>query len=428
MTDPIRWGILGTGGIARSFATALRHVPDAELVAVGSRAQDSADRFAAEHAVPRGYGSYEALVDDDEVDVVYVATPHTRHAADMALALEAEKHVLGEKPFTISAEQSARIAELAAARAASRWRRSGAGSSPRTGSCGRCSTTTRSARSSASKARSASAPRWSPAHRLFDPELGGGALLDLGCYPVQLAHFVLGTPTSVSAVARIGETGVDEDTIVAMGFAGGAVAVAQSAIRTPLPCDARITGTAGTIELPAFMHCPEHVDVTVGGETRRIDTPLGEAPLAFQVEEVHACLRAGQLESPTMPLTDTLAIAGTLDRARERSGSVPRRSRGLANLPVGVALLEEGAGALLGVVGDRDLHAVVLGEQFGFVGGQRQGLADGEPGAAHRQGCVAVDDLGDLPRPVHELHRAAPPRSPARARTPARPAAARACP
>jgi predicted dehydrogenase len=320
MTDPIRWGILGTGGIARSFAMALRHVPDAELVAVGSRAQDSADLFAAEHAVARGYGRYEALVDDDEVDVVYVATPHTRHAADMTLALEAEKHVLGEKPFTISAEQSARIAELAAARGRfameAFWSRFlPAYRTLRTllddevigevlrveGSFG--------FRAEVQSTR-----------RLFDPELGGGALLDLGCYPVQLAHFVLGTPTSVSAVARIGETGVDEDTIVAMSFAGGAVAVAQSAIRTPLPCDARITGTAGTIELPAFMHCPEHVDVTVGGEKRRIDTPLGEAPLAFQVEEVHACLRAGQLESPTMSLTDTLAIAGTLDRARHAIG------------------------------------------------------------------------------------------------------------
>jgi len=320
MTDPIRWGILGTGGIARSFAAALRHVPDAELVAVGSRAQDSADRFAAEHAIPRGHGTYEALVDDDEVGVVYVATPHTRHAADMALALEAEKHVLGEKPFTISVEQSVRIADLAAAR----------GRFAMEAFWSRFLPAYRTLRTLLDEAVIGEVLRVEgsfgfraevlPTHRLFDPEQGGGALLDLGCYPVQLAHFVLGAPTSVSAVARIGETGVDEDTIVAMSFAGGAVAVAQSAIRTPLPCDARITGAAGTIELPAFMHCPEHVDVTVGGETRRIDTPLGEAPLAFQVQEVHACLRAGQLESPTMPLADTLAIAGTLDRARQAIG------------------------------------------------------------------------------------------------------------
>ena len=320
MADPIRWGILGTGSIARSFAAALRHVADAELVAVGSRAQDSADQFAADHEVPRGYGSYDDLVGDDEVDVVYVATPHTRHAADMALALEAGKHVLGEKPFTISHDESARIAELAAARGRfameAFWSRflpayrtlqtllddEAIGEVLRVeGSFGfRADVQTK--------------------HRLFDPALGGGALLDLGCYPVQLAHFVLGSPASVSAVARIGETGVDEDTIVAMSFAGGAVAVAQSAIRTPLPCDARITGTAGTIELPAFMHCPEHVDVTVGGDTRRIDTPLGEAPLAFQVEEMHACLRAGRLESTVMPLADTLAIARTLDLARAAIG------------------------------------------------------------------------------------------------------------
>lgn len=320
MTDPIRWGILGTGGIASSFATALRHVPDAELVAVGSRAQDSADRFAAVHAVGRGYGSYEALVDDAEVDVVYVATPHTRHAADMALALDAEKHVLGEKPFTISRAESTRIAELAAAR----------GRFAMEAFWSRFLPAYRTLRTLLDDEAIGEVLRVEgsfgfraevePTHRLFDPELGGGALLDLGCYPVQLAHFVLGTPTSVAAVARIGETGVDEDTIVAMRFAGGAVAVAQTAIRTPMSCDARITGTAGTIELPAFMHCPEYVDITVGSETSRIDTPLGEAPLAFQVEEVHACLRAGQLESPTMPLTDTLAIADTLDLARAAIG------------------------------------------------------------------------------------------------------------
>ena len=320
MTDPIRWGILGTGGIASSFATALRHVPDAELVAVGSRAQDSADRFAAVHAVGRGYGSYEALVDDAEVDVVYVATPHTRHAADMALALDAEKHVLGEKPFTISRAESTRIAELAAAR----------GRFAMEAFWSRFLPAYRTLRTLLDDEAIGEVLRVEgsfgfraevePTHRLFDPELGGGALLDLGCYPVQLAHFVLGTPKSVAAVARIGETGVDEDTIVAMRFAGGAVAVAQTAIRTPMSCDARITGTAGTIELPAFMHCPEYVDITVGSETSRIDTPLGEAPLAFQVEEVHACLRAGQLESPTMPLTDTLAIADTLDLARAAIG------------------------------------------------------------------------------------------------------------
>ena len=337
---------------------------------------------------------------DDEVDVVYVATPHTRHAADMALALEAGKHVLGEKPFTINQDESARIAELAAARdrfaMEAFWSRFlPAYRTLRTllddGAIGEV------LRVEGSFGFRADVQRH---HRLFDPALGGGALLDLGCYPVQLAHFVLGTPTTVTAVARIGETGVDEDTIVAMSFASGAVAVAQSAIRTPLPCDALITGTAGTIALPAFMHCPAYVDVTVGGETRRIDTPLGEAPLAFQVEEMHACLRAGQRESPTMPLADTLAIAGTLDLARDCGRApLPRRTRGaecweLADLPVGVALLEERAGALLGVVGDGDLHAVVLGEQLGLVGGERQGLADGQARAAHGERRVA----GSRPR------------------------------
>jgi predicted dehydrogenase len=323
MTPPhgaFRWGILGTGTIATAFARALRHVADAELVAVGSRTQDGADAFAAAQEVPRAHGSYEELVADDDVDVVYVATPNARHCADTILSLEAGKHVLCEKPFALNVAETARVVELARERdrfvMEALW--------------SRFLPAYRTLRElldaealgevlhvEGSFGFRADAV---PTHRLFDLALGGGALLDLGVYPVHLAHFVLGTPTSVTALGRLGRTGVDEDTVVTMSFANGALAYAQAAIRTPLVCSARVIGSAGTVELPEFMHCPDHLDVRVAGDVRRIETPLGDAPLAFQVKEVHECLRAGRRESAVMPLADTCAVADTLDRARAAIG------------------------------------------------------------------------------------------------------------
>jgi predicted dehydrogenase len=159
-----------------------------------------------------------------------------------------------------------------------------------------------------------------PNHRLFDLQRGGGALLDLGVYPIQFAQMVLGTPTDVTALARIGEAGVDEDTVVAMSFASGAVAIASAAIRTPLVSSARVIGVQGSIEIPEFMHFPQHVDLVVNGQTERFDSPMGAAPLGFEIAEVERRVRSGATESEVMPLAETLSIATTLDRARAAIG------------------------------------------------------------------------------------------------------------
>jgi predicted dehydrogenase len=161
-----------------------------------------------------------------------------------------------------------------------------------------------------------------PEHRLFAPALGGGALLDVGLYPVQLALMVLGEPERVAAVADVGVTGVDEQIAVTMGFAGGQIAVAEAAVRTNLACTARISGTEGAIDLPAFLHCPAFLDVRAGGEPTRVDTPMDGNGLHYQAAEVHRCLREGLLESPMMPLADSRALARTLDRARAHVGLV----------------------------------------------------------------------------------------------------------
>ena len=313
---PVRWGIASTGRVAGYFAEALTRVADAEVVAVASRAQQSADQFGDRHGISRRYPSYEALADDADIDVVYVGTPHSRHYADTLLYLEADKHVLCEKPFALNQSQAATMCETARARGRLLMEAMWSRFLPAYVELRKLVAEHRIGDVRMVTASFGFRAPLDPSHRLFALELGGGALLDVGIYPVQLAAMVLGEPDHVAAVGEIGTTGVDEQIVVVMTFSGGPIAVAEAAIRTNLPCTARISGTDGAIEVPAFHHCPSFLDVSAGGPPARVDLPFDGNGLHYQAEEVHRCLHAGLQESPVMPLSDTRAIARTLDRAR----------------------------------------------------------------------------------------------------------------
>ena len=240
-----RWGILGTGNIARQFAKGLESLPDAGLVAVGSRTEKSAQAFS-ETFGGRAHGSYEALAADPEVDAVYISTPHTLHAENSLLCLEHGKAVLCEKPFTLNAHEAERVIGVARAQRALfngsdvdalffRWPRP-------------CATLVRGGRIGEVKLLHADfgfQGEVDPEHRLYNPALGGGALLDLGVYPVSLASFLLGTPTEVSSQAHLGETGVDEQNAVVLKHAGGALAVLSSTLRATTPQEALVMGNGG---------------------------------------------------------------------------------------------------------------------------------------------------------------------------------------
>jgi len=161
-----------------------------------------------------------------------------------------------------------------------------------------------------------------PGHRLFDLALGGGALLDLGIYPIQLCSLVLGSPEHVAADGIVGVTGVDEVNAAVLRSAGERLGVIKSGIRVGMSCTARISGTDGWIELPAFMHCPNYLTVTSGAGSERIDGSYEGNGLRFEIEEVHRCLSEGLPESPVMPLDETLDIATTLDAIRAQLGVV----------------------------------------------------------------------------------------------------------
>lgn len=319
MSTGLRWGILATGGIARAFA---RDLLDAGHVvtAVGSRAPGAAAAFAAEFGIPNPHGSYEELVADPEVDVVYVATPHPMHADGALLAIAAGKHVLVEKPFTLNADQARRVAAAAAVAGViameAMWTRflphmvhlrellaDGAIGDVRS-----------------VLADHTQALPTDPAHRLQNPELGGGALLDLGIYPVSFAVDVLGLPTGVSAHATMTATGVDRQTAIVLDHEGGRQSVLHCALDTFGPNRAAVLGTHGVIELDRVWYTPTTLtrydrEGTLVEQVRPAVTGRGMQYQAAELEH-----RVAGAAPSVLPLDETVDIMGVLDAVRERIG------------------------------------------------------------------------------------------------------------
>lgn len=322
--DKIRWGIISTGGIAHAFARGLRHLPDAEIVAVGSRSQASADEFGDQYGIANRYDSYEALVADERVDVVYIGTPHAFHADNMRLALGAGKHVLCEKAFTINAAEAAECIALARERGLflmeamwtryipaivrlREWIRDGLIGEPRMVQAG----------------LNVDLP-YDPQHRVYNPELGGGAMLDVGIYPIAFACMILGLPQTVSHQVQMGETGVDEHAAFLFGYDDGRAALLSFNVRQLLPNEVIIKGTRGYIRVHPPMHHPTRLTLyqTGGDKLEDFDIPYESSGLNYEAAEVHRCLRAGLTESDAMPLDETLAIMRLMDAARADWGLV----------------------------------------------------------------------------------------------------------
>src|SRR3569833_909144 len=256
MSDRLRWGILSTGGIAEAFVTDLALLSAAEAVAVGSRTAQKAEAFADRHGIARAHGSWQALADDPDVDAVYVATPHHAHYAATMACLRAGKPVLTEKPFTLDLATAEQLVE--AARSAgvflmeAMWMRCIPGIRRLAG------LVADGAVGELTEVRADFGIKGPPAdtHRLRAKALGGGALLDLGVYPVAFAHLFLGAPAKVEAWARLTSGGVDENTGVLLGYDSGALAVLSCSIVGDTPRRAAITGTRGRIEVPRGFFLP----------------------------------------------------------------------------------------------------------------------------------------------------------------------------
>ena len=317
----VRWGIAGTGGIAARFAEAIA-LTDGHLAAVGSRSQEHANAFGDRFGIVRRHSSYDALADDDQVDVVYVATPHSRHESDAVLFLEAGRHVLCEKPLALNQAQASRMVAVAQAR--NRFLMEGIWSRflPAYRVLGELLAEDRIGPVRFVEGSFGFAMPFGASHRLFDRSLGGGALLDVGLYPLQLCSLVLGAPDRVVADGHVGTSGVDEQVVAVLHHPEGRLGVVQAAIRTNLRNDARIVGESGTIELPAFMHSPDHLVLSTIEGREQIPGHWEGDGLRFQIDHVHECLSAGRTQSPILPLDESIRLAATMDAIRSDLGVV----------------------------------------------------------------------------------------------------------
>jgi predicted dehydrogenase len=319
---PLRWGILGPGGIAAQFAAAVRDHTAGEVVAVGSRDAARAGAFAAAHGVATAHGSYEALVSDPAVEAVYVATPHSEHRDHALLAIGAGRHVLVEKAFTRNEAEAREVLDAAAAAGVfameGMWPRflphmtelhrvleAGAIGEP--------------------VAFSADHGQWfayDAAHRLFAPRLAGGALLDLGVYAVSFAHDVLGPPRDVQAVGVLAETGVDGQVSAVLGYEGRTQAVINTTLWAETPTRAAISGTEGRIEVEGRFYNSSPFTVNRrDGETWTFSHPLVKG-LQYEAAEVARRVSAGECESPRMSWQGTLEVMRTMDAIRAQVGVV----------------------------------------------------------------------------------------------------------
>jgi predicted dehydrogenase len=319
--SPVRWGILGTGGIARAFVTDLQLSDTGIAVAVGSRSQESADRFAGPFGIDRRHVSYERLVADPDVDVIYVATPHPMHHDNAILALRAGKHVLVEKPFTMNAAEAREIVQVARERGLFAMEAMWTRFLPHIavirdwlaqGLLGDVVTVT------------ADHGQWfaeDPAFRLFAPELGGGALLDLGVYPVSFAFMILGAPSRIVSLSDPALTGVDAQTSMVFGYDSGAQALLTCTLRAKSPTRAAIVGTDARIEVEGAFYAPVAVTlVPRNGDPVRVESVHEGRGLRHQADEVARRLAAGDLESPLMPLEETISIMETMDTVLSQAG------------------------------------------------------------------------------------------------------------
>jgi predicted dehydrogenase len=320
--DSLRWGILGTGWIAGQMTTDLI-ASGRTVAAVASRSQGSADAFAATHGIAVAHSSYEALAADPGVDVIYVATPHPFHHANARLALEGGKHVLVEKPFTMTATEAQDLVDIASERGLvileamwTRWL-------PHmvrireiiaAGTLGDVRTVLAD--------HNQNLPD-DPKHRINDPDLGGGALLDLGIYPVSLASDIFGEPSSVAAISSpTASTGVDRQTAILLGYPGGQQAVLHSALDTLGPNTASIIGTEGRIDIAAVWYTPTTFTVFDGDGTviETFEHPVVSRGMQYQAFELERLVAAGMPSGEVLPPEETVAIMATLDEVRRQIG------------------------------------------------------------------------------------------------------------
>jgi len=312
----VKWGILGAGVIAEKVAGAIKEYPHAELSGVGSRNIEKAQAFADRVCVEKAYGSYEDLCKSNDIDVVYIATPHTFHKEHTLLALRNGKHVLCEKPFALNKADSEEMIQEARSRGLflmeAMWTCVMPGMIKlkqllKDGIIGKINLV---------EADFGFQAPYCSDSRLFNPNLGGGALLDVGIYPLTFALCTIGYPEEASATASIGRTGVDELSVYNLKYKNGLIANLKASITQQTECTAKIYGSEGTISIPSEWWLMEKITVT-NGQVKEIDTSYDCNEYYFEIEEVTRCIQKGLTESPNLPHKWTLNMMSLMDELRK---------------------------------------------------------------------------------------------------------------
>ena len=324
MAEKIRWGIISTGHISGRFAEALEILPDAELVAVASRKLEPAQAFAKRYNIPKAYGSYQELADDPDIDAVYIGTPHTFHLDNSVMCMRKGKAVLCEKALTINAEEAREMVRVAREenvflmeamiprqvpllQKVMNWVKEG-----RIGEV-RMVKASRMARG-----------EFDPQQRQLNPELGGGALLDVGVYVISFAQQVLGkAPVESVGLSYIGAIGSDEQGVAVLKYDKGEIADLSFALRTEAVNEAYILGTDGYIKVHDLFAVPHKASLYIDKkEVDTIEEPIVGNALNYEAEEVMRCMREGLKESPYMPLDESILIMEIMDTIRKPWGLV----------------------------------------------------------------------------------------------------------
>lgn len=318
---PVRWGILGAGHIAAVVGSDIAASSQSELVAVAARDGGRAHAFAEQLGIPRAYGSYQQLVADPDVDIVYIATTHGQHHEQALLALEAGKPLLIEKAFALNVRQAREIVAEARGRdlfcMEAMWMRF----NPLIQQAVQLANSGAIGDLIAVRADLSASFPYDPRHRLFDLAAGGGALLDLGVYPVHFTWIVLGRPLRVDVTGALSPTGSDLTAAMQWVYGDGRFAHVACTALARNPATGLITGTSGWIRIGDRLHRPDSITVQsqTGAEVlRHSGTGHGYGP---EIAEVERCLRAGETESPVMPLDETVAILELIDGVRAQLGA-----------------------------------------------------------------------------------------------------------
>jgi predicted dehydrogenase len=314
------WAILGPGGIARAFAKDLAHLDGHSIGAVGSRSLSNAENFAAEFG-GKAYGSYEELVNDPSIDAVYVATPHPAHHDNVIMALNAGKPVLCEKPFSVNAVQAQAMVDAASKNQVALMEAMWARFLPHYAKVREIVASGVLGQILSIHADHGQRLADRDIARLVEPSLAGGALLDLGIYPISFAHMILGNPTSITSSAVMTDKGVDAQSSMIFSYKDGAQAVLTTTMMEQTPCRAVVAGLNGWLEIDRTFYNPASMRVVMndGTVTEYPNTYFGHG-LREQAESFKQLVQAGRLESEILTWQDTVDIMKSMDTVRQQIG------------------------------------------------------------------------------------------------------------